>query len=140
MGVLLQTCEAHVSDPFQAASSTYISTNSTFIWTPTVTPKNATPKSTYKSLPALDKDFDQVDAELQTLSDSVDVLYQQEDTETEFLDNFLDYDSISIVIKENVEDIIVEMPEIVDNSQDNKSLPPAMANEKERKKSRKGKI
>ena len=83
-----------------------------------------------------------MDTELQTLSDSVDVLYQQEDTEIEFLENFIDYDSISIVCKENVTDIRNNNPEIVNKLQDNKSdgLPPTMANEKEKRKSRKDKI
>merc|ERR1712106_209403 len=40
----------------------------------------------------------------------------------------------------NVEDIIVDNTEIVDNLQDNKLLPHTMANEKETKMSRKGKI
>ena len=53
--------------------------------------------SYYKSLPALDKHYDQLDRELQQLSDSVDVLYEQEDSEIDFLDSFLDYDDISVV-------------------------------------------
>ena len=52
--------------------------------------------SYYKSLPALDQHHDQLDRELQHLSDSVDVLYQQEDSEIEFLDSFIDYDDISL--------------------------------------------
>ena len=52
--------------------------------------------SYYKSLPALDQHTDQLDRELQHLSDSVDVLYQQEDSEIEFLDSFIDYDDISV--------------------------------------------
>lgn len=126
----------------QALSSSYISTNTTFIWTPTVAHKAASPKSTYKSLPALDKHFDQVDTELQTLSDSVDVLYQQEDKEIDFLENFIDYDSISIVCNENMNDIRTNNPEIAKGMQDFKSegLPPIMANEKEKRKSRKDKI
>jgi len=52
--------------------------------------------SYYKSLPALDQQDDQLDRELQHLSDSVDVLYQQEDSEIEFLDSFIDYDDISL--------------------------------------------
>ena len=52
--------------------------------------------SYYKSLPALDQHHDQLDRELQHLSDSLDVLYQQEDSEIEFLDSFIDYDDISL--------------------------------------------
>ena len=88
---------------FQGFSSTSISTNSLSIWAPAdpIGNKALTPQSPYKSLPALDKHFNQVDRELQEISDSVDVLYQQEDTEIEFLDTFLDYDSISINCKES---------------------------------------
>ena len=57
---------------------------------------SSTMTSYYKSLPALDKHFDQLDRELQQLSDSVDVLYQQEDSEINFLDSFIDYDDISV--------------------------------------------
>ena len=64
------------------------------------------PEPTYKSLPALDQWFDQVDSELKTLTDSLDVLYEQEDREIDFLENFLDYDCISIEVKENDEDNI----------------------------------
>ena len=53
--------------------------------------------SYYKSLPALDKHADQLDKELKQLSDSVDVLYEQEDTEIDFLNSFIDYDDISSV-------------------------------------------
>merc|ERR1739842_22410 len=45
---------------------------------------------------ALDQQDDQLDRELKHLSDSVDVLYQQEDSEIEFLDSFIDYDDISL--------------------------------------------
>ena len=50
--------------------------------------------SYYKSLPALDKQHDQLDKELRHLSESVDILYEQEDNEIEFLDSFIDYDDI----------------------------------------------
>ena len=72
---------------FQGFSSTSISTNSLSIWAPAdpIGNKALTPQSPYKSLPALDKHFNQLDRELQEISDSVDVLYQQEDTEIEFL-------------------------------------------------------
>ena len=66
-----------------------------------ITKKSSTPGSPYKSLPTLDKHFDQLDRELQEISDSVDVLYQQEDTEIDFLNTFLDYDSISINCEES---------------------------------------
>jgi len=121
----------------KAASSNFISTNTTFIWSPTVDTKPGSPKTTFKSLPALDQSFDQVDSELQTLSDSVDVLYQQEDQEIEFLDNFLDYDSISIVVTEN-EDTNITNPDVTKKIQDCTSIPPKMKNEK--RKSRKNKI
>ena len=53
--------------------------------------------SYYKSLPALDKQHaDQLDKELRHLSESVDILYEQEDSEIEFLDTFIDYDDISV--------------------------------------------
>ena len=104
---------------------------------PTVDTKPSSPKTTYKSLPALDKSFDQTDSELQALSDSVDVLYQQEDQEIEFLDNFLDYDSISIVVTEN-EDNKISNPDVIKKKQDCTTLPPKMKNEK--MKSRKNKI
>ena len=83
-----------------------------------------------------------MDRELQTLSDSVDVLYQQEDREIEFLENSYYYDSISIVRKENVTDIRTNTPEIDNKLQDNKSegLPPNMGHEKEKRKSRKDQI
>ena len=57
----------------------------------------------FKSLPALDNNYDQLDKELQQLSDSLGVLYEQEDSEIEFLDSFIDYDDISIIYK-TVED------------------------------------
>ena len=40
--------------------------------------------------------MDLVERELQEMSESVDALYDQEDKEIEFLDSFIDYDSISI--------------------------------------------
>ena len=58
----------------------------------------------YKSLPSLNDQFDQLDRELQSISDSVNALYQQEDKEIEFLDNFLDYDSISSVLYKESEE------------------------------------
>ena len=51
----------------------------------------------FKSLPALGHDNDQLDEELQQLSDSLGVLYQHEQSEIEFLDTFMDYDDISII-------------------------------------------
>ena len=60
-------------------------------------------KNVFKSLPALDSNYDQLDKELQQLSDSLGVLYEQEDSEIEFLDSFIDYDDISIIYK-TVED------------------------------------
>ena len=64
-------------------------------------PQESSPsESQYKSLPALDKDFDKLGREIYNISDSVDFLYQQEDTEIEFMESFLDYDSISINGKE----------------------------------------
>ena len=58
----------------------------------------ASMSSYYKSLPALDKHCDdQLDRELRQMSDSMDVLYHQEDKEMDFLDSFLDYDDISSV-------------------------------------------
>ena len=63
---------------------------------PSIQQNSSTMSSYYKSLPALDKHFDQLDRELQQLSDSVDVLYQQEDSEINFLDSFIDYDDISV--------------------------------------------
>ena len=62
--------------------------------------ESSPPESQYKSLPALDKDFDKLGREIYNISDSVDFLYQQEDTEIEFMESFLDYDSISINGKE----------------------------------------
>ena len=56
-------------------------------------------KNVFKSLPALDSNYDQLDKELQQLSDSLGVLYEQEDSEIEFLDSFIDYDDISIIYK-----------------------------------------
>ena len=53
----------------------------------------------FKSLPALGHDNDQLDEELQQLSDSLGVLYQHEQSEIEFLDTFMDYDDISIIYK-----------------------------------------
>lgn len=86
---------------FQGFSS--ISTNSLSLspQADLITKKKSTPGSPYKSLPALDKHFDQLDRELQEISDSVDVLYQQEDTEIDFLNTFLDYDSISVNCEES---------------------------------------
>ena len=63
--------------------------------------KSSTSDSQYKSLPALDKDFNKTGREIYSISDSVYFLYQQEDTEIEFMESFLDYDSISINGKES---------------------------------------
>ena len=123
---------------FQGLSSTSISTNSLSIWAPpdTIVHKSSSPQLPYKSLPALDKHFDQLDKELQGLSDSMDVLYQQEDTEIEFLDTFLDYDSISIDCKESD-----QMRDSVSSTKQNPhGLPPIMANDKERIQPRKDKL
>ena len=122
---------------FQGFSSTSISTNSLSIWAPAdpIGNKALTPQSPYKSLPALDKHFNQVDRELQEISDSVDVLYQQEDTEIEFLDTFLDYDSISINCKES---------DPIDSERQSKTnplgLPPIIANDTHKFQPGKGKI
>ena len=123
--------------PFQGFSSISISTNSLSIWAPTdpIGNKALTPQSPYKSLPALDKHFNQLDGELQEISDSVDVLYQQEDTEIEFLDTFLDYDSISINCNESDQ---------VDSERQSKTsplgLPPIIVNDMQRFQPGKGKI
>ena len=59
---------------------------------------SASMSSYYKSLPALDKHCDdQLDREIQHMCDSMDVLYQQEDKEIDFLDSFIDYDDIGSV-------------------------------------------
>ena len=103
--------------------------------------KGSSEQSPYKSLPALDKHFDQLDRELQELSDSVDALYQQEDSEIEFLDTFLDYDSISIVCKDSDKDIQNQNKDSVKELQTSPDrLPPIMANDKERIRSRKERI
>ena len=86
---------------FQAMSATSISVGSMSNVSVLPEPGASSSKASsmlsyYKSLPALDQQHDQLDRELQHLSDSLDVLYQQEDSEIEFLDSFIDYDDISV--------------------------------------------
>ena len=58
--------------------------------------QTSSPQLPYQSLPALDQQMDLVERDLQEMSESVDALYDQEEKEMEFLDSFIDYDSISI--------------------------------------------
>lgn len=122
----------------KALSSVSISTNSLSSWAPpnSGVHRDSSPQSTYKSLPALDKHFDQLDREFQEISDSVDVLYQQEDTEIEFLDTFLDYDSISINCKESDQESEIKKLSV----KGQQGLSPTMASEKERIEPRKDRI
>ena len=53
--------------------------------------------SPFKSMPALDSCKERRPREESELCLSMDTLYHGEDTEMEFLDSFLDYDSISII-------------------------------------------
>ena len=96
-GIIMKSCHAFT---FQAMCATLsvgsMSNVSVFPEPRAASSKPSSMLSYYKSLPALDQHHDQLDRELQHLSDSVDVLYQQEDSEIEFLDSFIDYDDISL--------------------------------------------
>ena len=99
--ILWNTATIHILIMFQAMSTSTMMMGSVSNVSAIPDPFNTSlPPSSlssyYKSLPALDKQHDQLDKELRHLSESVDILYEQEDNEIEFLDSFIDYDDISV--------------------------------------------
>merc|ERR1712121_545669 len=84
-------------NPSKGFPNSSASTNSLLTCTPDdlMSSKRISSKSPYKSLPALDKDFDNLEKEIHNISESFELLYHQEDNELQFMETFLDYDSIS---------------------------------------------